>query len=548
MRYAMAAAGLFLIGATACGGGGDGSEGGGSTVASTGDSTAASAGDSTAASAAGREVVLSVPHPLNDLDPHTAVSPFERSVLRFAYDTLLGRLPDGTIVSGLASDWEMTPGHMVLTLRDEVTCSDGTPLTASTVAANFERLKDPATAAPLTTLLLGSATFEVSSDDAANTVTLDLPAPFGVLPTMLTHYPSIICRAGLDDPARLKTETFGTGPFVLTDFEPGDRVAFEARDGYAWGPDGATTDDPRFPSGVVVRSVTNETTAANLLLDGELDLARLTEVESERVQSSGDDFVALQDPTVLHTVYFNYRSRPANPALEEPVRRALGMAIDRGELSQVSLGSADHVQSSVTQLPNSSCYGDVPADSVVALDLEEASSVLEGAGWTRDGGSWAKDGEALALDMLVAGQPGSPSLTAGEYVANAWRELGVDVNVRTVEESSINDAAGAGDWDVLLVGRTNITDPAFLVPQYTNPDNPLLVWLNNPTYDELVGEANITSDPEARCGLYAEADVAINEHVSAYPLFWSAPRYLSRTLTLQPYQGYVDPASLRVDD
>ena len=49
----------------------------------------------------------------------------------------------------LRESWEETPTSVTYTLKEGITCGDGTPLTASTVADNFRFVADPANQSPL---------------------------------------------------------------------------------------------------------------------------------------------------------------------------------------------------------------------------------------------------------------------------------------------------------------------------------------------------------------------------------------------------------------
>ena len=113
----------------------------------------------------------------------------------------------------------------------------------------------------------------MEADDAARTVTLTSEAP---VPFMLQNTGAelfIVCAEGLADRSTLAAGTDGTGPFVLEEAVANDHYTFSARDDYAWGPDGPTSELAGFPSEVVVRIVENESTAANLLLSGEVNIA-----------------------------------------------------------------------------------------------------------------------------------------------------------------------------------------------------------------------------------------------------------------------------------
>ena len=63
---------------------------------------------------------------------------------QFAYDALVSVAPDdGSIQSQLATDWSVDGTTITLTLGDGITCSDGSPLTASDVVANLDYLGNP---------------------------------------------------------------------------------------------------------------------------------------------------------------------------------------------------------------------------------------------------------------------------------------------------------------------------------------------------------------------------------------------------------------------
>ena len=100
------------------------------------------------------------------------------------------------------------------------------------------------------------------------TITLAAPAPFVL--NGLASLP-MVCDAGMADRKSLDDSTAGTGPYVLTEAVPGDHYTYEIRDGYTWGPNGATTAEQGMPDTVVMKIVENESTTANLLASGEIN-------------------------------------------------------------------------------------------------------------------------------------------------------------------------------------------------------------------------------------------------------------------------------------
>ena len=110
----------------------------------------ADAGEQAAtAPGAGGTLTVVVPADPGSLDPHLSVFVSTNAVNSFAYETLVYPSPDGEITPGLAESWEESPTSVTYTLKDGVTCADGTPLTATTVAANFSFVADPANQSPL---------------------------------------------------------------------------------------------------------------------------------------------------------------------------------------------------------------------------------------------------------------------------------------------------------------------------------------------------------------------------------------------------------------
>src|SRR6185369_9524052 len=94
----------------------------------------------------------------------------------------------------------------------------------------------------------------------------------------------MVCEAGLADRSTLVTETNGTGPFVVDKVVANDHYTYKVRKGYKWGPDGATTSEAGTSAFVEFRVIANETTAANLLLSGEVNAALIIGPDAARLE------------------------------------------------------------------------------------------------------------------------------------------------------------------------------------------------------------------------------------------------------------------------
>ena len=81
-----------------------------------------------------------------DLNPLKAISPDTWGVVSLAYESLISVTPDGEFEPWLAESWEETGTEVVFTLKEGITCSDGSEFTAQTVADNLNYNDDPANA------------------------------------------------------------------------------------------------------------------------------------------------------------------------------------------------------------------------------------------------------------------------------------------------------------------------------------------------------------------------------------------------------------------
>src|ERR1044072_8357271 len=141
----------------------------------------------------------------------------------------------------------------------------------------------------------------------------------------------MVCKKGMKGRKSLRNTTDGTGPYQLTEAAPGDHFSYQIRDGYTWGPNGASTATPGMPDQVVVKVVENESTAANLLLSGGLNAAQVLGPDATRLDKAG--LFAAKTTALIGEQWYNHTDGHAtsDPAL----RMALTQALDLAELQKV---------------------------------------------------------------------------------------------------------------------------------------------------------------------------------------------------------------------
>lgn len=448
-----------------------------------------------------------------NLDPQMGAGSSLFTVTQLAYDPLVSvDAESGEIRSGLASSWEAGDGTVTFTLADGITCADGTELSATHVADNLNFVADPANESPfLGTFIPVGATAE--ADDAAGTVTLSLtdPAPFVL--NGLASLP-IVCPSGLEDRESLATATAGTGPYELTEAAPGDRYTYAIRDGYTWGPDGATTDTEGLPDTVVIQVVENETTAANLLLAGDLSAAQVMGPDAERLE--GADLFAAETPALIGEQWYNHAEGRATS--DPGVRMALTQAVDLAELADVLTSGKGGPATTLAAIEPASCPGDSVSGSLPATDPDAAAALLDEAGWTLgDDGVRTKDGQPLELVFLYQNNIGAAGDAAAELLVQQWKDLGVEASAKSQDETTLTETIfGGGDWDVAWVSL-NVNSPDQLVPFLSGPgapDGTNFSSIANPDYEAgvesamgMAGAEGCQTWLDAESALIADADI-----------------------------------------
>ena len=311
------------------------------------------------------------------LDPQSSASSQLFAVNQLAYDTLVSvDAATGEIQSQLATAWAVDGTTVTLTLADGVTCSDGSDFTATAAAANITYVGDPKNkSAYLGTFLPVGAT--ATADDAAGTVTITLEQPAPFVLNGLASLP-MVCESGMADRKSLAAATDGTGPYELTEAAPGDHYTYQVRDGYTWGPNGATTDEKGLPATVVMKVIQNESTSANLLLSGDINAATIQGPDAKRLE--GADLFSTSTPALMGEQWYNHNS--GHETSDAAVRMALTQALDLGELASVATAGAGTPATTLAAIEPVSCPGDSVSGSLPAQDVDAAKAVLDGKQFT----------------------------------------------------------------------------------------------------------------------------------------------------------------------
>ncbi|HUF97699.1 MAG TPA: ABC transporter substrate-binding protein [Ilumatobacter sp.] len=415
--------------------------------------------------------------PNGTMDPAKTNTPFDLAYMRPVYDTLMVRGEDGNIGPGLATDWEFEDDSLLITLRTGVAFHDGTPFDADAVKANLDRQMS-LDGGTQKSFLASVASVEVVD---AQTVRLVLQSGAGALVAALTGYPGMMVSPAVLD-SDLTTTAVGTGPYTLVKSEPGVEAVYARYDG-AWNPDQAGAAE--------LKIITNADAGQ-----------RLNQLKS------GDAHAANMDPNLIEDAEaagMQVLAKPANNmwlinintlgGLSDPdARRAISLAIDREALVEgldFGYGTA-----SSQILPPSEPGSN--ADVVATFDPDAARELASSSG--------------LAGKTLVFLGAAIPTITGYQEALQAMLgEVGINVEIRSVERAQVADELIAGNWDLYMNFFPGSADPWLTYNAVFGPDS---VWFPGEAPAEVVSlldDAENETDPAARIAIFEELAVAVDE-------------------------------------
>ncbi len=478
------------------------------------------------------------------LDPDFTSLSAALQVDEFLYDTLINVNQSGGIVAGLADQWHATTTTATFTLRKGITCSDGTPLTASDVAANISFVGNPKNASTRISVFVPPGA-TATGDNATGTVTVTSPEPDAFLLQNVGGL-QIVCPKGMQDRSMLKQGADGTGMFTLTQAVPGSQYTLTLRKNYAWGPGNWKTDAPGLPAKVVIKVVSNMTTAANLLLASEVNSASVIGPDVQRLQARHlfqQDIVA-----PLGELWFSQKA--GLPGADEAVRKALTQALDLTQLGQVVTSGTGKPATGLVAPGFTPCRQNTVGPNLPAHDLAAAKSALTAAGWAvGPSGIRTKDGKKLSMSVYYATSLGAGMQAGAELVQQDWASLGVHVTLTGLSDAEISQVlfGGTSPWSAAFI-PLGVTLPTQLVPFMSGPTPPNgtnFAGIQNATYSADVKAASAITG-SGGCSQWDAAEASLVQNVDVVPFVDSTVPTFGTGATFQFSQGSLAPTSIRM--
>jgi peptide/nickel transport system substrate-binding protein len=490
---------------------------------------------------------------------------FNRFVVRDQTAELLAGLTQGRLVRvnrttfdlepWLAERWEASADGRTFTLhlRPGVTWSDGAPLTSADVLFSLEAMFAPDSGSVLgSSMTISGKPITATAPDPA-TVIVTYPEPFGpgvrlldnlwILPK---HKLEPALRAGTFasawDSKTALSEIVGTGPFVLREYQPGQRVVLERNPRY-WrkAADGGTLP---YLDRIVLQIVPDQNAEILRLTSGDLDLTQ-NELRPEdylpvkRAADQGQlrliDLGVGPDPDAFWFCLKPEAKRrdPRFAFVQQPqFRQAISHAVDREQFAEaVFLGAAVPVWGPVTPGNPQWFSPNVPR---YPYDPARAAELLRGLGLEdRNGNGTVEDTNGTEARFTVIMVRGNTAMERGAATLRDYlAKVGIALDLAPLEFGAMIERLLTSNYDAIYYRPlASDLDPAINKDMWLSSGSahfwnleqktPATEWERQ--IDALITEQATTIDPERRRELFNQVQRIFAENLPV--VYFVAPRF-----------------------
>jgi peptide/nickel transport system substrate-binding protein len=412
---------------------------------------------------------------VDSLNPFTGVLAESYEIFQLQYSTLLSTSSaDFTPAPGLAESWEESADGKTwtYTLRPDLVWSDGTPLTANDVAYTFNRILEGRYEQRNYGNYVRNITSVEATDD--RTVVMTVRAPSPIMERLAVYILPEHVWSGVDAKA---VKSFanepegeplvGSGPFLVAERRTGQFIRLIANDSYYAG-------RPKVDE-LVFRIYNNPDALGQALIKGEVDFATgLTADVFSTLEGQEGITTYAGDYSGFNELAFNMGAATAdgkpigdgNPHLQDQqVRLAISHAIDRQQMVDKILNGYGTPGSTIIPPLYTTLHIDPGTQT---YDPALANQILDDAGYAMgpDGVRVGPDGVPMKYRLFVRTDSDS-SVKSGEYFKSYLAAIGIEAEIKPVDENALFEIIGRGEFDMFEWGWVVEPDPDYQLSTFT---------------------------------------------------------------------------------
>ncbi len=487
------------------------------------------------------------------LDPALNSAVDGGNMLITLFETLLIIDENNKVQPGQAEKYEVSDDGLTwtFTMRDGLKWSDGTELNAKDFEYTFKRIVDVNLAAPYGETVLGMVEgyqdaignpdkegkttttpntdlLNVKASEDGKTLTIKLAYPcayFDKLAAFGTMSP--VQKATVEangDAWATKPETYVcNGPYMISEWTPSERIVCKKNPNYkgGWDSKRIVTEDLTF---LLLEDASASFAAYNSGTAQLIKNVPTEEIPSLKKSTDGGDFYV---DTILGTYYLSMNLNKA-PFDNVNVRKALNLAIDR-----------DYVANVIMQGTYSPAYNFIGPGIVDSEGMFFDNAKAANGGKTYIGEDYNADLEEAKKALAEAGYPngeGFPTITystndagyhvaVAEYLQQAYKQLGITMNIDKVEWASFTPQRRAGEYEMARNGWVmDYNDASNMIELLYSTNGNNDGKYNNPDFDAAIDKSKVADMKEHFTALHEAESIMMKDYacipIAYYNDFW----------------------------
>lgn len=418
--------------------------------------------------------------------------------------------------------WQTSQDHLVdkVVMRDDLTWSDGKPITAHDVAFSFRTIMNPKVPVPAVRSGTDKLRWVEAYDDqtvvffhkealATNVENINFPIiPRHVYEGSIDEDPTL---ANSEYHVKLQNNPIVGGPYTIASRVQGQEMVMERRESYYMHQGKQVRPKPYFKT-VRIRFMSDTNTALLALKKGDIDELILTPSQWTTQTNSDDFYDRNTKANAVEWVYFYFGWNLKTPFFSDVrVRKAMSYAFNYDELLK-TLCYGLYEPCNGIWYPTA-WMAPKPPLPYYKQDLSKAEALLDEAGWTDHDGDGVRDkmidGRYRPFEFTILSSNVPERVAICTLLKQNLDEIGVVCNVQPMEFAVLQEKMLKKEFEAEFGGWGTGTDPDTSENLWKTGEMRNFVNYSNPEVDKLYAAGRKEFDHEKRAAIYAKIDELI---------------------------------------
>jgi peptide/nickel transport system substrate-binding protein len=428
-----------------------------------------------------------------------------------AFDWNLAPVGDREIIRS----WQISKDRMLdkIVMRDDLTWSDGKPVTAHDVVFSFLTIMNPKVPVPAVRSGTDKLRWVHAYDDhtlvffhkealATNVWNVIFPIiPRHVYEKSVVEDPTM---QEIDYHVALENSPISCGPYVISKRQRGQEFVLTRRESWYMHGGKQVRDKPYFKE-VRMQVIEDLNTALRALRNGELD-EMILNPEQWVTQTGDDDFYRLNTKVSgLEWTYFHFEWNVETPYFSDlKVRQAMSFAFDYKEMHD-TLNYGLYERCNGIFHPTSWMAPKNPP-AYYEQNLDRAEQLLDEAGWTDHDGDGIRDktigGRQVPFEFSILVPPVPDRVKICTLLKENLGQIGITCNVSQLEATVILDKLLKHEFQAAFGGWSTGADPDTSENIWGTGQGRNFGYYSNPEVDRLYEVARHEFDRQKRGEIY----------------------------------------------